>query len=58
MLKKVHSHYLQPASITHCQLMTDDGSENFGVVQDFLSEAEAQHSITSLHSGMWSFPTP
>ncbi|MBS1919589.1 MAG: DDE-type integrase/transposase/recombinase [Bacteroidetes bacterium] len=48
LLKKAHADYLQPANIFSCQLMTDDGSENFGVVQVFLTAAEnptLQHII-------------
>ena len=44
----VHAKYLQPAAINFCQLMTDDGSENFGPVQDFLLSAESptlQHIV-------------
>jgi len=37
---EVHSRYLQPAAVNICQLMTDDGSENFGQVQVFLQSAE------------------
>ena len=36
LLRKVHALYLQPAAVNFCQLMTDDGSENFGEVQSFL----------------------
>ncbi|MEO8772123.1 MAG: hypothetical protein ABI402_18635 [Ferruginibacter sp.] len=39
LLKKVHCNYLQPAAIENCQLMTDDGSENFGMVQEFVKNA-------------------
>lgn len=40
LIRNVHSQYLQPAAIECCQLMTDDGSENFGQVQNFLLSAE------------------
>jgi putative transposase len=40
LVSNVHSQYLQPAAIEHCQLLTDDGSENFGPVQDFILSAE------------------
>ena len=40
LVSNVHSQYLQPSEINFCQLMTDDGSENFGPVQDFLLSAE------------------
>ena len=39
LVKEVHTCYLQPAQINHCQLMTDDGNENHGPVQDFLGNA-------------------
>lgn len=39
LVSNVHSQYLQPAAISFCQLMTDDGGENFGPVQDFLLSA-------------------
>jgi putative transposase len=53
LVSNVHCQYLQPAAIEHCQLMTDDGSENFGPVKDFLLSAEnptlqhiiAQHDV-------------
>ncbi len=48
LLKKVHREILQPSNIQFCQLMTDDGSENFGVVQDFLNQSEnpeVQHIV-------------
>jgi putative transposase len=40
LLKKVHNGHLQPAGIINCSLMTDDGSENFGMVQGFINEAD------------------
>lgn len=36
LLRTVHTKHLQNTAIESCQLMTDDGSENFGLVQDFL----------------------
>lgn len=48
LVSNVHSQYLQPAAINLCQLMTDDGSENFGPVQGFLLSAESptlQHIV-------------
>ena len=51
LVSHVHSQYLQPAEINFCQLMTDDGSENFGPVQDFLSSAEnptIQHIVAQI----------
>lgn len=39
LVRDVHKRYLQQADTNHCQLMTDDGSENFGVVQDFVKVA-------------------
>ncbi|HTE09473.1 MAG TPA: integrase core domain-containing protein [Chitinophagaceae bacterium] len=40
LLRNTYSLYLQPPTINLCQLMTDDGSENFGPVQDFLQSTE------------------
>jgi hypothetical protein len=40
LIRNTHSLYLQPAGANSCQLMTDDGSENFGPVQDFLQSTE------------------
>lgn len=40
LVKNVHTQYLHMANINCCQLMTDDGSENFGQVQDFLHSAQ------------------
>ena len=53
LVSHVHSQYLQPAAHRACdnnlcQIMTDDGSENFGPVQDFLLSAESptlQHIV-------------
>jgi len=48
LVSNVHSQYLQPAATNLCQLMTDDGSENFGPVKDFLLLAESptlQHIV-------------
>ncbi len=39
LLQDVHSRCLPQEQITHCNLMTDDGSENFGAVQDFVKTA-------------------
>ncbi len=39
VLKQVHEKYLFPAGIETCQLMTDDGSENFGEVQAFIGKS-------------------
>jgi putative transposase len=35
-LERVHDQYLAPAGIPYAQLVTDDGSENFGVVSDYV----------------------
>jgi len=40
LIRDTHSLYLQPSAINSCQLMTDDGTENFGPVQEFLQSAE------------------
>jgi putative transposase len=40
LVRNTHSLYLLPAAINFCQLMTDNGSENFGPVQDFLRSVE------------------
>ena len=40
LIRNTHSLYLQPAAVNVCQLMTDDGSENFGPVQEFLQSTE------------------
>lgn len=40
LVSTVHSQCLQTAEINFCQIMTDDGSENFGQVQDFFLSAE------------------
>ena len=48
LIKNVHSRYLQPAQIDNCELMTDDGSENYGEVRDFLTSARGpalQHIV-------------
>ncbi|MFT3947195.1 MAG: hypothetical protein QM763_09500 [Agriterribacter sp.] len=36
LVQNAYTNYLQPLTLEHCCLMTDDGSENFGVVQDFV----------------------
>ncbi|MFT3945717.1 MAG: hypothetical protein QM763_01990 [Agriterribacter sp.] len=36
LVQDVHTRFLQQAGTDSCQLMTDDGCENFGVVQDFV----------------------
>lgn len=40
LIRKVHDQYLKPASISYCQLMTDDGSENHGAVGGFLATTQ------------------
>ncbi len=48
LIRSVHSRYLQPATLSYCQLMTDDGSENYGSVKDFIGSSEnptIQHII-------------
>ncbi len=39
LIHGVHERYLNPAAINDCQLMTDDGSENYGAVKDFVAYA-------------------
>lgn len=36
LIQNTYTSYLQPAALEHSCLMTDDGAENFGPVQDFL----------------------
>jgi len=38
-IEQVRQRFLQPAGITQCQLITDDGVENFGVVSDYIGQA-------------------
>lgn len=38
LLKKVHAERLYEKNISCCRLMSDDGSENYGLVQDFLQK--------------------
>lgn len=48
LLQDAYTSYLQPAALEHSCLMTDDGSENFGAVQDFVKAAnnpELEHII-------------
>jgi putative transposase len=48
LLKNVHGEYLQTAGIENCQLISDDGSENYGPVKDFIKNSkypEIQHLI-------------
>lgn len=40
LLQDACTGYLQPAALEYSCLMTDDGSENFGVVQDFVKAAD------------------
>lgn len=40
LIRNVYTHYLQPAALDHWQLMTDEGAENFGAVQDFLASTQ------------------
>lgn len=46
-LEQVRQRYLIPAGITSCQLITDDGSENAGVVKEWVTAAfpSVQHLI-------------
>ncbi|HEV2478183.1 MAG TPA: hypothetical protein VGS79_00905 [Puia sp.] len=47
-IERVRQQYLRPAGITECQLITDDGIENFGVVSDYIGETSApsiQHLV-------------
>jgi hypothetical protein len=47
----VKEHYLKPAGVASCQLITDDGSENHGVVQTITNSTEApfiKHLIAQL----------
>ncbi|MBX3238932.1 MAG: hypothetical protein KIT80_09140 [Chitinophagaceae bacterium] len=37
LVQNTHTTYLQPAALDLCRLMTDDGSENFGPVKNFLA---------------------
>jgi hypothetical protein len=48
ILQQVYAQYLQPAGMSDCQLITDDGSENHGTVQQFLNNTSLpfiQHII-------------
>jgi putative transposase len=47
-LKIVYKKYLQPAGIENCQLISDDGSENYGPVKGFIESSKypsVQHLI-------------
>jgi putative transposase len=48
ILESVHKKYLHPAGIHNCQLISDDGSENYGPVKSFISSSQSpsiQHLI-------------
>jgi putative transposase len=53
ILENVHEKYLHPAGIENCQLISDDGSENYGPVKAFIKSSQyptiqhliAQHDI-------------
>lgn len=40
LVQNAYTNYLQPATLEHCCLMTDDGCENFGTVQDFIKATD------------------
>ena len=40
-LQNVHKYYLSPAGIEHCNLITDDGSENHGAASGFLDTCKS-----------------
>jgi putative transposase len=47
-IEQVCKEFLLPSGIEHCQLITDDGSENYGPVKDFLNDSKypvIQHLI-------------
>ena len=39
-LQYVFEHYLGPSKIEHCNLITDDGTENYGEVSKFLTKCQ------------------
>ena len=48
LLENVHEEYLQCAGIENCQLISDDGSENYGPVSSFIANSKSpaiQHLI-------------
>jgi putative transposase len=48
ILENVHETYLHPAGIENCQLISDDGSENYGPVKAFIENSQypaIQHLI-------------
>lgn len=48
LLENVHKEYLHPAGIENCQLISDDGSENYGPVKQFIKDSKCpaiQHLI-------------
>lgn len=48
LLQNVHEEYLHPGGIENCQLISDDGSENYGPVRDFIKASKypaIQHLI-------------
>src|SRR6478735_8968310 len=47
-MENVHAQYLQPVGIENCQLISDDGSENYGPVKQFIKDSKfpsIQHLI-------------
>jgi putative transposase len=53
-LQAVHTRFLQQSHINCCTLMTDDGSENYGPVQELVTTAQnpaLQHVIAQLDIG-------
>src|SRR6185437_3682349 len=47
-IEQVRQRFLQPAGITQCQLITDDGVENFGGLSDYIRQAASpsiQHNV-------------
>lgn len=48
ILNKAYEKYLHPADIENCQLISDDGSENYGTVKEFIKNSRLptiQHLI-------------
>ena len=39
LLENVHAEFLHPAGKENCQLISDDGSENYGPVKDFIKNS-------------------
>jgi len=55
-LQYTFDHYLSPSKIEHCNLITDDGTENYGKLQSFLPNVKILKLLTLLLKRPLSIP--